>query len=113
MHTEDELRERTKVTECVFGLVGNGFAIVAVDASTGYRFVDSDTTMDKITVFDSHKLVGAIGHCGDRHMFIKHIKRQARPFKGTRLTTADAANFIRHELATTVQRFKEWCGTIG
>ncbi|KAI9084373.1 hypothetical protein K1719_033715 [Acacia pycnantha] len=104
--TEKEQRERTKATECVFGLVGNSFAIVAVDASTGHKFTGPATTMDKIMVFDSHKLIGAIGHCGDRKTFTKHIKKQARPFKGTRLTTADTATFIRQELAATRHRFK-------
>ncbi|KAI9086393.1 hypothetical protein K1719_031477 [Acacia pycnantha] len=63
MNTEEEFREMTKATECVFGLVGNGFAIVAADASTGYRFIGPGATTDKIMVFDSHKLVGAIGRC--------------------------------------------------
>ncbi|KAK4258875.1 hypothetical protein QN277_005274 [Acacia crassicarpa] len=104
-HTETQQRERTKATECVFGLVGNGFAIVAVDASTGHKFSGPATTMDKITVFDSHKLIGAIGHCGDTlsQSFTKHIKKQAQ---GTSLTTADTASFIRQELAANTHRFK-------
>ncbi|KAK4264196.1 hypothetical protein QN277_025405 [Acacia crassicarpa] len=57
-------------------------------------------------VFDSHKLIGTIGHGGDRRLFTKHIKKQARPFNGNRLTTADTATFIHHELAATMHRFK-------
>ncbi|VFQ91767.1 unnamed protein product [Cuscuta campestris] len=66
MESVNDFRRMTKLRECVFGLVGDGFVIVAADASTGYNFTGDNTTEDKITVLDSHKLVAAVGFPADR-----------------------------------------------
>ncbi|CAD5327937.1 unnamed protein product [Arabidopsis thaliana] len=70
--------------ECVFGLVGNGFAIVAADTSAVHSILLHKNKEDKIMTLDSHKLVAASGEPGDR--------------------TAAAANFTRGELATALRK---------
>ena len=55
--------------ECVFGLVGNGFAIVAADSSAVHSILVHKSDEDKIMVLDSHKLVAASGEPGDRSIY--------------------------------------------
>ena len=52
--------------ECVFGLVGNGFAVVAADTSAVHSILVHKSNEDKIMVLDSHKLIAASGEPGDR-----------------------------------------------
>jgi 20S proteasome subunit beta 4 len=52
--------------ECVFGLVGDGFVIVASDTSAVNSILVHKTNEDKIMKLDSHKLVAASGESGDR-----------------------------------------------
>ena len=47
--------------ECVFGMVGDGFALVVADTSQVQSINE-----DKIMVLDSHKLLGCTGESGDR-----------------------------------------------
>ncbi|CAF1817157.1 unnamed protein product [Brassica oleracea var. botrytis] len=47
--------------ECVFGLVGNGFAIVAADTSAVHSILVHKNNEDKIMLLDSHKLIAASG----------------------------------------------------
>lgn len=54
--------------ECVFGLVGNGFAIIAADTSAVNSILVHKTNEDKIMKLDSHKLMGASGEAGDRFL---------------------------------------------
>lgn len=53
--------------ECVFGLVGDGFALVVADTSQVQSIVVQKTNEDKIMVLDSHKLLGVTGESGDRY----------------------------------------------
>lgn len=55
--------------ECVFGLVGDGFALVAADTSAVHSILVHKSNEDKIMVLDSHKLLGASGESGDRYVF--------------------------------------------
>lgn len=52
--------------ECVFGLVGDGFALVVADTSAVHSILVHKSNEDKIMVLDSHKLLGASGESGDR-----------------------------------------------
>ena len=52
--------------ECVFGLVGKGFALVVADASAVHSILLHKSNEDKIMILDSHKLMGASGEAGDR-----------------------------------------------
>lgn len=53
--------------ECVFGVVGNDFAIVVADTSAVQSILVHKSNDDnKIILLDSHKLIAASGEPGDR-----------------------------------------------
>jgi 20S proteasome subunit beta 4 len=52
--------------ECVFGLVGDGFALIVEDTSSLQSIIVQKTSEDKIMKLDSHKLLGSTGEKGDR-----------------------------------------------
>lgn len=62
--------------ECVFGLVGNGFAIVVADTSAVHSILVHKSNEDKIMLLDSHKLIAASGEPGDR----SHLSLSLFPF---------------------------------
>ena len=62
----DQERQKKIKMECVFGLVGDGFVIVASDTSAVNSILVHKTNEDKIMKLDSHKLVAASGESGDR-----------------------------------------------
>ncbi|KAH8495740.1 hypothetical protein POPTR_010G084800v4 [Populus trichocarpa] len=93
--------------ECVFGLVGDGFVIVASDTSAVNSILVHKTNEDKIMKLDSHKLVAASGESGDRVQFTEYIQKNVALYQfrnGIPLTTAAAANFTRGELATALRK---------
>lgn len=59
--------------ECVFGMVGNGFALVVADSSAVHSILVHKSNEDKIMILDSHKLMGASGEAGDRLYFLDSV----------------------------------------
>ena len=57
---------RLAAMECVFGLVGDGFALIAADTSAVHSILVHKSNEDKVMILDSHKLLGASGEGGDR-----------------------------------------------
>lgn len=55
--------------ECVFGIVGDGFVLLAADSSAVHSILVHKSDEDKIMVLDSHKLVAASGEPGDRFVW--------------------------------------------
>ncbi|XP_058212156.1 proteasome subunit beta type-2-B-like [Rhododendron vialii] len=93
--------------ECVFGLVGKGFALVVADSSAVHSILVHKSNEDKIMILDSHKLMGASGEAGDRAQFTEYIQKNVALYQfrnGIPLTTAAAANFTRGELATALRK---------
>ncbi|KAK6929933.1 Proteasome, subunit alpha/beta [Dillenia turbinata] len=93
--------------ECVFGLVGNGFAVVVADTSAVHSILVHKPNEDKILLLDSHKLMGASGEPGDRIQFTEYIQKNMSLYQfrnGIPLTTAAAANFTRGELASALRK---------
>uniref|UniRef100_A0A7N1A5G3 Proteasome subunit beta n=1 Tax=Kalanchoe fedtschenkoi TaxID=63787 RepID=A0A7N1A5G3_KALFE len=93
--------------ECVFGLVGDGFVLLAADTSAVHSILVHKSNEDKIMVLDSHKLVAASGEPGDRVQFTEYIQKNVALYQfrnGIPLTTSAAANFTRGELATALRK---------
>ncbi|CAL5395433.1 unnamed protein product [Camellia sinensis] len=93
--------------ECVFGMVGKGFALVVADSSAVHSILVHKSNEDKIMILDSHKLMGASGEPGDRAQFTEYIQKNVALYQfrnGIPLTTAAAANFTRGELATALRK---------
>ncbi|KAA3485444.1 Proteasome subunit beta type-2-A-like protein [Gossypium australe] len=96
--------------ECVFGLVGNDFAVVAADTSAVHSILVHKSNEDKIMILDSHKLIAASGESGDRVQFTEYIQKNVALYQfrnGIPLTTAAAANFTRGELATALRKVED------
>ncbi|KAI9094502.1 hypothetical protein K1719_026727 [Acacia pycnantha] len=96
-----------KGNECVFRLVGNGFAIVLADTSAVHSILVHKSNEDKIMILDSHKLIAANGEARDRVQFTEYIQKNVALYQfrnGIPLTTAAAANFTRGELATALHK---------
>lgn len=93
--------------ECVFGMVGNGFAVIAADTSAVHSILVHKSNEDKVMILDSHKLMGASGESGDRVQFTEYIQKNVALYQfrnGIPLTTAATANFTRGELATALRK---------
>ncbi|KAH9618776.1 hypothetical protein KSS87_008063 [Heliosperma pusillum] len=93
--------------ECVFGLVGNGFSIIAADTSAVNSILVHKSNEDKVMILDSHKLMGASGEAGDRVQFTEYVQKNVALYQfrnGIPLSTAATANFTRGELATALRK---------
>ncbi|KAI3855125.1 hypothetical protein MKX03_018519 [Papaver bracteatum] len=93
--------------ECVFGMVCDGFVLVAADTSAVNSILVHKSDEDKIMVLDPHKLLGASGESGDRVQFTEYIQKNVSLYQfrnGIPLTTAATANFTRGELATALRK---------
>ncbi|KAF9622587.1 hypothetical protein IFM89_032486 [Coptis chinensis] len=93
--------------ECVFGLVGKGFALVVADTSAVNSILVHKSNEDKIMVLDSHKLLGASGESGDRAQFTEFVQKNVALYQfrnGIPLTTSATANFTRGELAKALRK---------
>eukprot|EP00897_Mesotaenium_endlicherianum_P001600 jgi/Mesen1/1468/ME000132S00401 len=92
--------------DSLFGLVGDGFALLVADSSSVSSIVVQKTDEDKIMLLDSHKLLGNTGATGDRVQFSEFIQKNIHLYQfrnGMSLSTAAAANFTRGELATALR----------
>lgn len=95
------------VMECVIGVVGRDFAVVAADTSAVQSILVHKTDEDKVMVLDSHKLMGASGEPGDRVQFTEFIQKNLHLYQfrnNIPLSTAATANFTRGELATALRK---------
>ncbi|PON95636.1 Proteasome B-type subunit [Trema orientale] len=93
--------------ESVFGLVGNGFAVVAADTSAVHSILVHKSNEDKIMLLDSHKLIATISESGDRVQFTEYIQKNVALYQfrnGIPLTTPAATNFTRGELAAALRK---------
>eukprot|EP00475_Leptophrys_vorax_P034722 TRINITY_DN56439_c0_g1_i1.p1 TRINITY_DN56439_c0_g1~~TRINITY_DN56439_c0_g1_i1.p1 ORF type:complete len:224 (+),score=30.53 TRINITY_DN56439_c0_g1_i1:157-828(+) len=92
--------------DCLFGLVGDGFALVVADTSAAHSIVIKKTDEDKIMLLDDFKLMGTSGAGGDRVQFSEFIQKNLHLYafrNSISLTTAAAANYTRLELATALR----------
>ncbi|KAK8571844.1 hypothetical protein V6N13_047479 [Hibiscus sabdariffa] len=62
--------------ECVFGLVGNDFAVLAADTSAVHSIHVHESNEDNIMILDSHKLIAASGESRDRVQFTEYIQKK-------------------------------------
>ncbi|GJM96282.1 hypothetical protein PR202_ga13103 [Eleusine coracana subsp. coracana] len=91
--------------ECVIGVVGRDFAVVAADTSAVQSILVHKTDEDKVMVLDSNKLMGASGEPGYSSQSTYRRTSTSIQFRNTiPLSTAATANFTRGELATALRR---------
>jgi len=88
--------------DCLIGLVGDGYVIIAADMSISRSVLTMKHDQDKIMALDSHKLLAMNGDNGDKDQFCEYIQKNIALYKlrnSIALTTNAAANFTRGELA--------------
>jgi 20S proteasome subunit beta 4 len=87
--------------DSVFGLIGDGFAILAADASAARSILVFKQDEDKIIELESHKLLVGAGTPADTVNFTEYIQKNMKLYElnnDLKLGTFAAANFIRGEV---------------
>lgn len=90
----------------LFGLVGDGFALMVADTGLGRSIVLMKNDLDKIMPLDSHKLLGCSGDEGDRVNFSDYIAKNITLYQyrtGVTLNTHAAASWTRQELSYSIR----------
>ena len=98
--------------DSLFALQGENFVIMGADCTCAYSIlkfkvmiipilISKKETQDKILLLDDDKLFGIAGEAGDKEQFSEYMQKNVSLYKyrnGQKLTTTEAANFIRLEL---------------
>jgi len=93
--------------DSIFGLVGDGFAIIAADASAPRSILIYKHDQDKIVELDKYKLLAGAGPQADSSNFIEFIQKNFKLYElnnDLTLDTQAAASFIRNELAAALRK---------
>eukprot|EP01102_Stenamoeba_stenopodia_P009990 TRINITY_DN2961_c0_g1_i3.p1 TRINITY_DN2961_c0_g1~~TRINITY_DN2961_c0_g1_i3.p1 ORF type:complete len:180 (-),score=36.64 TRINITY_DN2961_c0_g1_i3:40-579(-) len=93
--------------DTLFGITGEGWALVAADAGAARSIYVLKEDEDRIMELDKLKLLGAAGEQGDRVAFTELIQKNLHLYEvryGFPLGTNAAANFIRTNLATALRK---------
>jgi len=88
--------------DCLFGIKGKDFVVLAADGTVEFSIVKFKDTEDKITVVDGDKLFASAGAQGERTQLMDHLEKNMHLYSirnGFKLTTKAAANFSRGEMA--------------
>eukprot|EP01036_Dinobryon_divergens_P033574 gene33574-43391_t len=86
--------------DSVFGITGDGFVILAADASAARSILVFKHDQDKIVTLDSHKLLVGAGTAADCVNFNEFIGKNMKLYElnnDIQLSTKAAANYIRGE----------------
>ena len=92
--------------ECVIGIVGKDFVLVASDTSQAHSIVVMKHDDDKLYKINDHSAMLVTGEPGDKVQFAEYIQRNLQLYKminGHELSTNAAVNFARRELATSLR----------
>mmetsp|Transcript_43966 Transcript_43966/g.71528 ORF Transcript_43966/g.71528 Transcript_43966/m.71528 type:complete len:217 (-) Transcript_43966:141-791(-) len=88
--------------DSMIGFVGDGYVMLAADATTARSVLVFNTEQDKIMDLDGQKLLAFAGESGDNVQFSEFIQKNIHLYKfrtGISVNTAAAAHYIRGELA--------------
>jgi 20S proteasome subunit beta 4 len=88
--------------DCLFGIKGKDFVVLAADGTVEFSIVKFKDTEDKIAVVDGDKLFASAGAQGERTQLMDHLEKNIHLYSirnGFKRTTQAAANFTRGELA--------------
>jgi 20S proteasome subunit beta 4 len=94
-------------TDCVIGMVGKDFALVAADMNAGRSVMVFQQDLDKIMPIDSHKLLGLAGDPADIVQEPEYLQKNVELYRlrnGVSLSTHAMANYIRGEKAENLRR---------
>jgi len=98
--------------DTLFGIQGQGFAILAADSQAAYSIINMKSNEDKICLIDGSLLLACGGPCADRTVFTEYIDKNIALYRlrnGVTLDTAEAAFFTRRQLATALRKDPKQC----
>ena len=102
--------------DCVFGIQGKDFVLLAGDrASVSNSIIKLQDTDHKIFKLANNQLIATVGESYDKKNFAKLIKANMELYyfqNGQRLTTDEAASFIRKELAEGIRSSPHQCNCL-
>ena len=93
--------------DSLFGFVGNGYVMMAADASAARSIIVFKNDHDKILQLDEMKMMGASGTMADNEKFGEFIQKNMKLYSlnnDLNLSTSAAANFMRNELAVALRK---------
>jgi 20S proteasome subunit beta 4 len=93
--------------DCVFGIQGNDYVLIASDRSVARSIVKLKDSEDKLTLLSDNQILGAAGEVADRNAFTKLIKGELEYYyykNNNRLNTDEVANFTRTILAENLRK---------
>lgn len=97
--------------ECVIGIVGKDFVLVASDTNQVHSIVVMKQDDDKMYKINSRGAMLVTGDPGDKVQFAEYIQRNLQLYKmvnGFELSTHASANYTRRELATSLRSRKPY-----
>lgn len=92
--------------DSIFGIQGKDFVIIAADTGVARSIVRLTGSEDKIVTLDNDKIMALAGEAGDRNNFGEYIQKNIHltQFRtGIKMTTKEAANYARSELAYAIR----------
>ena len=94
--------------ECIIGLVGGDYAMIAADMNAGRSIMVFNQEADRIMEMDSHKLLGVCGDPADcvnePQFFQKNLNLYALRNAEKQLSTHATANYMRGEKSANLRR---------
>merc|ERR1712122_77929 len=97
--------------ECVIGIVGKDFVLLASDTNCAHSIVVMKQDDDKMYKINQRGAMLVTGEAGDKVQFAEYIQRNLQLYKmvnGFELSTNAAANYTRRELATSLRSRKPY-----
>ena len=94
--------------ECLIGLVGGDYAMIAADMNAGRSIMVFNQEADRIMEMDSHKLLGVCGDPADcvnePQFFQKNLNLYALRNAEKKLSTHATANYMRGEKSANLRK---------
>jgi 20S proteasome subunit beta 4 len=90
------------MSDCVFGLQGKDFVIVAADGTVEFSIVKFKETEDKIALVDDNKMIAAAGSQGERTQLMDLLQKNMHLYRlrnGVKLSARASASFARQQMA--------------
>ena len=108
--TRSDLQHRTSIAaamDTLLGIKGDGFVLIAADASAARSILVFKTDQDKIAALRQYKLLAAAGPNADCSNLTEYVQKNMALYEfnnDLKLGTHAAANFIRRTLATALRK---------
>lgn len=97
--------------ECIIGITGKDFVLVAADTNQAHSIVVMKQDDDKMFKINQRGVMAVTGDPGDKVQFAEYIQRNLQLYKmvnGFELSTHASANYTRRELATSLRSRKPY-----